>query len=156
MISMTRLFSNVGLIGTRAGYIVALTGLLMPLAVFMIHGFIKNIPIELEESALIDGASKIRTYFSIILPLLVPIVTTVAIISTLYAWNDIIVNILMVGGKADMLNIQHALYIRFSDRTSDWAHALPGIVMSILPNIVFFVFMQRYIVKGITQGAVKG
>ena len=156
MISLTSLFAKIGLIGTRIGYIVVMIGLLMPLAVFMIHGFVKNIPIELEESAYIDGASKIRTYFSIILPLLVPIITTVAIISTLYAWNDIIVNMLIVGGKANMMNIQNALFISFSSQHSDWGHTLPGIVISIIPNILFFVFMQKYIVKGITKGAIKG
>lgn len=156
MISLASIFSWIGLIGTKIGYIIVLTGIMLPLAVFIIHGFIKNIPIEVEESAYIDGASRIRTFFSIILPLSTPALTTVAVISALFAWNDIIVNIIMVGGKANMLNIQHALYTGFSTQASDWSHAMPGIVISIIPTIVFFIFMQRYIVKGIIAGAVKG
>lgn len=156
MISLTKLVSNVNLTGTKPGYIIVSIGLLMPLAVFMIHGFVKNVPIELEESADIDGAGRIRMYFTIVLPLLTPILTTVVVLDTLAAWNDIITNQLIVGGKASAINLQNALYMRFSAQTSDWEHALPGIVMSMIPSLIFFVAMQKYIVGGITAGAVKG
>lgn len=156
MISLTKLVSNVNLTGTKPGYIIVSIGLLMPLAVFMIHGFVKNVPIELEESADIDGAGRIRMYFTIVLPLLTPILTTVVVLDTLAAWNDIITNQLIVGGKASAINLQNALYMRFSTQTSDWEHALPGIVMSMIPSLIFFVAMQKHIVGGITAGAVKG
>ena len=128
----------------------------MPLAVFLFHGFIKTVPRELDECAYIDGASRLRTYFSVILPLLVPIAITVAIIDALAVWNDIILNLLVAGAKKDLLNIQIALYTRFSAEQSDWETALPGIIISIAPSILFFVFMQKYIVEGITAGAIKG
>ena len=128
----------------------------MPLAVYMIHGFIKSIPIELEECARIDGAGKLRTYFSIVLPLLKPILTTVVVLDTLAVWNDVITNQLIIGGKASAINIQNALYMQFSAQTSDWEHALPGIVMSMIPSLIFFVSMQKHIVGGVTSGAVKG
>ncbi|MBE9916198.1 carbohydrate ABC transporter permease [Paenibacillus donghaensis] len=156
MISLTKLVSNVNLTGTKPGYIIVSIGLLMPLAVFMIHGFVKNVPIELEESADIDGAGRIRMYFTIVLPLLTPILTTVVVLDTLASWNDIITNQLIVGGKASAINLQNALYMRFSAQTSDWEHALPGIVMSMIPSLIFFVAMQKHIVGGITAGAVKG
>lgn len=156
MVSLASLFSLIGLLGTRIGYVTVLTGRLLPLAIFMIHGFIKNVPIELEESAFIDGASRTRTFFSIIVPLIVPIVTTVAVISIFSGWNDLIISIIMMGGKPNMVNIQNALYNGFSTQSSDWPHALPGIVMATLPNIIFFVIMQKYIVKGMTEGAIKG
>jgi len=156
MISLTRLVSNVRLTGTRLGYIIVSTGLMVPLAVYMIHGFVKNIPIELEESAEIDGAGPVRMYFYIILPLLKPVLTTVMVIDALSNWNDIIVNQLIVGGKTAAMNLQHALYARFSAQTSDWEHALPGIVMSMIPCLIFFIVMQRNIVSGVTAGAVKG
>lgn len=156
MITLTRLVANMRLTGTKAGYILVSIGLLMPLAVYMIHGFVKNVPIELEECAYIDGASNVRTYFSIVLPLLKPILTTVIVLDTLATWNDIITNQLIVGGKAQAMNIQNALYMQFSAQTSDWEHALPGIVMSMIPSLIFFVLMQKHIVGGITAGAVKG
>lgn len=156
MITLTRLVANMRLTGTKIGYILVSIGLLMPLAVYMIHGFVKNVPIELEECAYIDGASSVRTYFSIVLPLLKPILTTVIVLDTLATWNDIITNQLIVGGKAQAMNIQNALYMQFSAQTSDWEHALPGIVMSMIPSLIFFVLMQKHIVGGITAGAVKG
>lgn len=156
MITLTRLVANVNLTGTRMGQTLVSIGLCMPLAVYMIHGFVKNVPLELEECACIDGASKMRTYFSIVLPLLKPILTTVVVLDTLATWNDIITNQLIVGGNAKAMNIQNALYMQFSAQTSDWEHALPGIVMSMIPSLIFFVLMQKHIVGGITAGAVKG
>jgi len=156
MITLTRLASMLSLTGTRIGYICVTIGLLMPLAVFMIHGFIKGVPLELEESALIDGAGPFRCYFFIVLPLLKPILTTVVVLDTLATWNDVITNQLIVGGNARAMNLQNALYLRFSTMSSDWEHALPGIVMSMIPGLVFFVFMQKNIISGITAGAVKG
>ncbi len=156
MITLTKLVSKVGLTGTKPGYIIVSIGLCMPLAVFMIHGFVKGIPLELEESALIDGASRYRTYFSVVFPLLKPIITTVIVLDALATWNDVITNQLIVGGKQSAINIQSALYMQFSAQTADWEHALPGIVMSTIPSLIFFVFMQKYIIGGITAGAVKG
>ena len=156
MISLTKLVSNASLIGTRTGQIIVSTGLCMPLAVYMIHGFIKNVPVDLEESAHIDGAGSVKTYFCIILPLLKPILATVIVLEALATWNDIIVNLFIAGSNTDAINIQNALYMKFSATTSDWEHALPGIVMSIIPSLVFFIFMQKNIVAGVTAGAVKG
>lgn len=156
MITLTRLVSKVGLIGTKKGYILVTIGLLMPLAVYMIHGFVKNVPIELEECAKIDGAGKLRIYFLIVFPLLKPILTTVIVLDALATWNDIITNQLIVGGNAAAMNLQNALYMQFSAQTSDWEHALPGIVMSMIPSLIFFVVMQKNIVGGVTAGAIKG
>lgn len=156
MITLTRLVANVNLTGKRMGNILVNIGLCMPLAVYMNHGFVKNVPIELEECACIDGAGKIRTYFSIVLPLLTPILTTVVVLDTLATWNDIITHQLIVGGNASAMNIQNALYMQFSAQTADWEHALPGIVMSMIPSLIFFIAMQKHIVGGITAGAVKG
>lgn len=156
MISLTKLGSILKFSGTGIGYILTQIGLHLPFAVFMIHGFVKTIPREMEECSYIDGASSFRTYWSIILPLLVPIVITVAIINSLSVWNDIIVNILIVGGKESLRNLQTSLYARFSAQQADWEHALPGLVMSIIPNVLFFILMQKYIVDGISSGSVKG
>ena len=155
MITFSIFARNLHMIGTRLGYVFACTGLSIPLAVFMFHGFVKNIPRELDEYALLDGASSFKTFFYIILPLLTPILITVAVIDALAVWNDIIVNLLVVGGNAEMQNLQNALYVRFSAQQADWETALPGLVMSMIPNIIFFLFMQRYIVSGMTTGAIK-
>lgn len=156
MITLIKFVANIGMTGTKTGYILVSIGLSVPLAVYMIHGFVKNIPIELEECARIDGAGRIRTYFSIVFPLLKPIVTTVAVIDALAAWNDVITNQLIVGAKSSAYNLQNALFMQFSAQTSDWEHALPGIVISMIPCLIFFIIMQKHIVGGVTAGAVKG
>ena len=156
MMSLAKVGADFKQMGARTGYIIVSIGLCMPLAVFMIHGFVKNIPLELEECARIDGASRMRIYFSIVLPLLKPILTTVVVLDALAIWNDIITNQLIVGGKVNAMNIQSALFMQFSAQTSDWEHALPGIVMSMIPSLLFFIFMQKHIMGGITAGAVKG
>jgi raffinose/stachyose/melibiose transport system permease protein len=156
MISLTRLVAQIGLTGTKIGYILVSTGLCVPLAVFMIHGFVKTVPLELEESACIDGAGKFRIYFQIVLPLLQPILVTVIVLDALATWNDIITNQLIVGGKSSAMNIQNALYMQFSAQSSDWEHALPGIVMSMVPSLLFFALLQRKIISGVTAGAIKG
>lgn len=156
MITLTRIMGKVHLSNTRIGYILISVGLCMPLAVFMISGFINTIPIELEESALIDGADKVQTYFSIVLPLLKPILTNVIVLDALATWNDVVTNQLIIGSNQKAVNVQNALYMQFSAQTSDWSHALPGTVMSMLPSLIFFIFMQKYIVSGVTAGAVKG
>ena len=156
MITMTRFMANIGLSGTRLGYCISMIGMGMTFAVFMINGFVKTVPLELEESAYIDGASKFQTYWKIVFPLLVPIITTVTVLQVLNTWNDVTVNLLMMGANQETMNISNALMSRFSSQASDWVHALPGIVMATIPNIIFFATMQKYIVEGVTAGAVKG
>lgn len=156
MITLTRIMGILHLSNTKVGYILVSIGLCMPLAVYMIHGFINTIPVQLEESACIDGAGKFTTYFVIILPLLTPILITVIVLDTLSTWNDVIVNQLLIGSNQTAVNIQNALYMQFSTQSSDWSHALPGTVMSMIPSLIFFVVMQKYIVSGATDGAVKG
>ncbi len=156
MITLTRIMSKMELSNTRIGYILVSAGLCMPLAVFMIRGYINTVPIELEESAYIDGAGRLRTYFTIVLPLLIPILITVVVLDTLATWNDVITNQLIVGSNESAINIQNALYMKFSAQSSDWSHALPGTVISMIPSLIFFIFMQKYIIRGATSGAVKG
>lgn len=155
MTMLIRLMAQTNLVATRMGYIIVMVGTAIPGAVLMIHGFVKGIPVELEECAYLDGASNFRTYFAVVLPLLSPIIVTVLVLNTLGTWNDFFVNMLIMGGREETLNISNALYAKFSMQSSDWKHALPGLVMAMLPNLLFFIFMQRYIVEGITAGAVK-
>lgn len=156
MISLTKFLGEFHLIGTKVGYISVSVGLLLPLAVYIIYNYINTIPMTLEESAYIDGANLYQCYFYIILPLLRPILTTVLVLDALSTWNDVITNQLIVGTKMSSMNIQNALYMFFSVQSSDWSHALPGTMMSIIPSLLFFLVMQKYIVTGITAGAVKG
>lgn len=127
-----------------------------PLAVFIYHGFVKGIPTEIDESATIDGASGFRLFFSVIFPLLKSVTTTIVIIDVMWIWNDFLLPLLMVNGSPDTKTLTLAAYTFVGQYTSDWQYAMTAMVMAVLPSIVVFIFLQKYIVKGVVAGAVKG
>ncbi|WP_435168641.1 carbohydrate ABC transporter permease [Paenibacillus glycanilyticus] len=127
-----------------------------PLAVFIYHGFVKGIPKEIDESATIDGASGFRLFFSVIFPLLKSVTTTIVIIDVMWIWNDFLLPLLMVNGSPDTKTLTLAAYTFVGQYTSDWQYAMTAMVMAVLPSIVVFIFLQKYIVKGVVAGAVKG
>lgn len=127
-----------------------------PLAVFIYHGFVKGIPTEIDESATIDGASGFRLFFSVIFPLLKSVTTTIVIIDVMWIWNDFLLPLLMVNGSPETKTLTLAAYTFVGQYTSDWQYAMTAMVMAVLPSIVVFIFLQKYIVKGVVAGAVKG
>ncbi len=127
-----------------------------PLAVFIYHGFVKGIPREIDESATIDGASGFRLFFSVIFPLLKSVTTTIIIIDVMWIWNDFLLPLLMVNGSPSTKTLTLAAYTFVGQYTSDWQYAMTAMVMAVLPSIIVFIFLQKYIVKGVVAGAVKG
>ncbi|CAM4287296.1 carbohydrate ABC transporter permease [Paenibacillus tarimensis] len=127
-----------------------------PLAVFIYHGFVKGIPKEIDESATIDGASGFRLFFMVIFPLLKSVTTTIIIIDVMWIWNDFLLPLLMVNGSPDTKTLTLAAYTFVGQYTSDWQYAMTAMVMAVLPSIIVFIFLQKYIVKGVVAGAVKG
>ncbi|MEF2966808.1 carbohydrate ABC transporter permease [Paenibacillus sp. M1] len=127
-----------------------------PLALFIYHGFVKGIPKEIDESATIDGASGFRLFFSVIFPLLKSVTTTIIIIDVMWIWNDFLLPLLMVNGSPSTKTLTLAAYTFVGQYTSDWQYAMTAMVMAVLPSIIVFIFLQKYIVKGVVAGAVKG
>ncbi|MFD1179459.1 carbohydrate ABC transporter permease [Paenibacillus puldeungensis] len=127
-----------------------------PLALFIYHGFVKGIPKEIDESATIDGASGFRLFFSVIFPLLKSVTTTIIIIDVMWIWNDFLLPLLMVNGSPVTKTLTLAAYTFVGQYTSDWQYAMTAMVMAVLPSIIVFIFLQKYIVKGVVAGAVKG
>ncbi|OHD16239.1 MAG: sugar ABC transporter permease [Spirochaetes bacterium GWC1_27_15] len=128
-------------------------GLGCPMAIFMYHGFIKGIPLELEESAAIDGASIFRTFFTIVLPLLTPITATIAILDVLWIWNDFLLPLIILPKQT---TIQLAQYGFFGQFKTEFGKAMASLVLSASPIVIFYLAMQKYIIKGIMAGAIKG
>lgn len=155
MMTMTRQAVRMGLSGTQMGYILIMSGLFIPFATFLVRNFMVSVPLELEECATIDGAGPFRTYWQIVLPLLNPVIITIVVIDVINIWNDFFIQLLLLGGKKDFYNIQYALYAEFSIQSSNWEMALPGIVIALVPVVVFFLVLQQRIVEGIASGAVK-
>ena len=124
---------------------------------FMCHGFIKgNIPVALEEAARIDGAGYHRTFFTIVFPLLKPILSTVAILEILSYWNDFLLPLLMVNSSDKTKTLVLASYTFVGQMNTKWHYAMTAMVLAVTPSIIIFIFLQKYIVEGVVAGAVKG
>jgi raffinose/stachyose/melibiose transport system permease protein len=127
-------------------------GLGAPLAVFMYHGFVKGVPRELEESASIDGAGQFYTFFRIVLPLLTPITATIAILDALWIWNDFLLPLVIVRkGTLQLEQMRfHGMFLK------EYGPMAASLVLSATPIVVFYLALQKYIVRGIAAGAIKG
>ncbi len=127
-------------------------GLGVPGAIFMYHGFIKSVPISLEESASMDGAGQWRVFFQIVLPLLTPITATVGILDILWVWNDFLLPYIVLR-QGTLVLFQFNFFGQF---TNDFGALTASLVLSATPVLVLYFALQKYIVKGIAAGAVKG
>ena len=154
MFPLVKVAKMMGCAGTIPGIVLIYMAVGCPMAIFMYHGFIKGIPIELEESAALDGAGRFKTFFSIVLPLLTPITSTIAILDVLWIWNDFLLPLIILTKK--VVTIQLAQYYTRGAYSRDFGMELASLVLAVFPVIIFYMFMQRYIIKGVIAGAVKG
>lgn len=137
------------------GLIVIYLGFGAGLSVFMFSGFVKGIPIEIEEAAMIDGCGPIRTFFLVVFPLMKPTTITVAIINTMWIWNDYLLPYLVIG--SDYKTIPIAIqYLRGGYGSIDMGAMMAMLVLSIVPVVIFYLLCQKHIIKGVVAGAVKG
>ena len=131
----------------------------LSMSVFLYHGFIKSIPQEIEEAAVIDGAGPFRTFFQIVFPLIKSTTVTVIILNAMWIWNDYLLPFLVIGNTTGTKTLTLELY--FAKLTSGqygnpWELIFPAVLVTIIPIVVIFAFLQKYFVKGVTAGAVKG
>ncbi|MBB6735324.1 carbohydrate ABC transporter permease [Cohnella zeiphila] len=130
-------------------------GLGVNFAVFLYHGFVKSVPRELEESAQMDGCGQLQTFVRIIFPLLIPITMTIVILDILWVWNDFMLPLIMITNyKSYTLVLLASTF--FSQYSNEWSYILSILILASLPVILIYLIFQRYIVKGIADGAVKG
>jgi len=155
MISLVKVAKQLHLIGSPFGLGVLYWGLGASLALFMYHGAVKSIPHELDDCALIDGASPFRAFFQIIFPLLQPVTVSVIVINTMWMWNDFLLPLLVLSGSKKSLTLQLAAYNFFGLYKVEWNYAMAGVLLTILPAVIFYLCLQRYIIKGMVSGAVK-
>jgi len=148
-------FLHVRLLQSIPGMVFAYLGFGCPLSIFIFHGFIKNIPYELEESATIDGCSEARTFFEIVFPLLQPIIITVLILNGIWIWNDYLLPLLMLGSSGAIQTIPVAVTAFAGAYLKQWDLILTSTLIAMLPVIVLYLFAQRYVIKGMIEGAIK-
>lgn len=156
MLTVLQLAKNLHLSDSTWGLGILYWGFGAPLAVFIYHGFVKGIPREIDESATIDGASGFKLFFLVIFPLLQSVTTTIIIIDVMWIWNDFLLPLLMVNGSPATKTLTLAAYTFVGQYTSDWQYAMTAMVMAVMPSIIVFVLLQKYIVRGVVAGAVKG
>lgn len=146
---------NMHLTNTPFGIVFMYIATGVSFGVFLMNSFMSTVPIELEESARIDGCSVFMTYFKIVLPLLKPAMATLVIMQSFQIWNDYLLASLYVS-KKQLKTLTVAIQSLFSAQTSDYTTAMAAIVISVLPIAVLFMCLQKYFIKGMTVGAVKG
>lgn len=144
-------------LATPWGMIVLYLGFGGALSVFLFAGFIKSIPLEIEEAAYMDGCSPLQTYFKVVMPLLKPTAVTVAILNTMWVWNDYLLPYLVIGNDERFKTIPIVIQaLTGSNGNKDLGAQMAMLVLAIIPIVIFYLFSQKHIIEGVAAGAVKG
>lgn len=155
MFTMTAICIKLGL-NNIWGIIPVYLGFGSGLSVFMFSGFVKGLPKEIEEAAMIDGCSPIKTFFMVVFPILKPTAITVAILNAMWIWNDFLLPYLLLGSADKTLSVAIQLTMQGAYGSIDWGGFMAMLVLAIIPIIIFYLACQKYIIKGVIDGAVKG
>ena len=155
-IPILSIFAKIKFAGTFPAIWLAHAGYGMPLMVYLLHGFIAGLPKDLFDSAAIDGASSIKTFFRIVVPLSVPAIASVAIFQFLWVWNDLLVALIYLGGSPNVGPVTLKVANLVGSRGQDWEVLTAAAFVSMALPLVVFFSLQRYFVRGILAGSVKG
>jgi len=153
---MVHEFSGVPMLRTFHGLIFTYLGFGCSLSIFLYHGFIKGIPLELEQAATIDGCSKPQVFFKIVRPILRPITVTVLVLNGIWIWNDYLLPLLMLGTGNDIQTIPLAIAGFVGSFVKQWELIMLALLMAIVPVVIFYLFAQKHIIKGMVDGSIKG
>lgn len=146
---------HIPMLRSYGGIVFAYLGFGEPLSIFIFHGFIKNVPLELEEAAEIDGCSRPGIFFRIVLPLLQPVFVTVLVLNGLWIWNDFLLPLLLLGSGGKVRTIPLAVQVFIGTYVRQWDLVMTSTLLAMIPIIVLYLFLQKYIVKGMVDGAIK-
>ncbi len=148
-------FTGIGLLQSYKGSVFAYIGFGCAMSVFILHGFIKSIPLELEEAATIDGCTTEGVFGRIVLPLLQPIQITVLILNGIWIWNDYLLPSLLLGQAGKIRTLPIAVMGFVGSYVKQWDLILTSTLLAMLPIIILFIFAQKYIIKGMVEGSIK-
>ncbi|HAA64314.1 MAG TPA: sugar ABC transporter permease [Thermoanaerobacter sp.] len=154
MIPLVKIYGSIGMMNSKWALIYMYVGFGASLAVFMYHGFIKSIPLELEEAATIDGSSQLQTFFKIVFPLLKPVTTTIAILDILWIWNDFLLPYLVLMAP-EQRTLPLSVFYFYGTYTVDYGRAMAALMLAIIPIIIVYLLMQNQIIEGVSKGAIK-
>ncbi|MFC2030636.1 carbohydrate ABC transporter permease [Chloroflexota bacterium] len=156
LIPVLRAYVGIDLNGTYLGVWLFHTGFGLPLAIFLLFGYISSLPGEIIESAHIDGASPFTTFTRLVLPLSVPVIASFAIFQFLWVWNDLLVALVFLGTGRDVMVVTSQLSALVGERGQDWHILTAGAFVTMIVPLLVFFSLQRYFVRGLTAGSVKG
>ncbi|WP_405062722.1 carbohydrate ABC transporter permease [Kribbella sp. NBC_01505] len=151
MIPLYQLVNDLGLLGTYQGMILFYTGIQLPFTVFLYTGFIRSLPADYTNAALIDGASHLQAFRHVIFPLLRPITGTVLILNAVHIWNDFFTPLLYLGGSGRE-TVPVRIFAFVNEYTSDYGLVAAGLVLAALPILLVFLVLQRYVIRGFSSG----
>jgi alpha-glucoside transport system permease protein len=155
-IPILSIFAKIHIAGTFPAVWLAHAGYGLPLIVYLLHGFMAGLPRDLFDSAAIDGASSIKTFFRIVIPLSVPSIASVTIFQFLWVWNDLLVSLIYLGGSSSVAPVTLRVASLVGSRGQDWELLTAAAFVSMALPLVVFLSLQRYFVRGILAGSVKG
>lgn len=155
MFTMTYVVGRVGL-NTVVGIVPVYLGFGAGLSVFMLAGFVRSIPLEIEEAATIDGCNPLQCFFQVVFPVLRPTAVTVAILNAMWVWNDYLLPYLVLGTGQKTVPVAIQIAMQGAYGSTDYGGLMAMLVLAVIPIIAFYVAGQKYIVEGVIAGAVKG
>ena len=148
-------FLHIPLLRSYPGIVFAYLGFGESMTIFIFHGFVKGIPLELEEAADIDGCSRAGTFFRVVLPLLQPVFVTVLVLNGLWIWNDYLLPLLLLSSNGDIRTIPLAVQGFIGSFVKQWNLIMVSTLLAMLPIIILYMFAQKYIVQGMVEGSIK-
>lgn len=154
MIPLVKIYGSMGMLDSKWALIYMYIGFGSSLAVFIYHGFVKSIPAELEEAAMIDGCTRTQSFFRVVLPVLLPTTVTIAILNVLWIWNDFLLPSLVLIAPEERTLPLSTFYF-YGTYSVDYGPLMAGLVLTILPVIAVYMFAQKYIIQGVMQGSIK-
>lgn len=154
-VALLKVMSFFHLINSRPGIILLYTAVQLPFSVFLMHGFVAKIPVDLDEAATLDGCSPVQLFFSIVFPLLKPALATVIVLTFLNTWNEFVSPLYLLS-NSDKWPMTLSVYNFFGMYQTDWNLICADILLTSFPVIIVYLLGQKYIVSGMTSGAVKG
>jgi len=154
MIPLISIYGGLGLLNSQWTLVYFYLAFGSPMAIFIYHGFLKSIPLELEEAATIDGCNVFQCFFLIVFPLLKPVTATVAILNVLWFWNDYLLPFLILN-RPDQRTLSLATFSFYGTYSANYGLLLAALIMTIIPILIVYIFLQKFIQRGIVQGAIK-
>jgi raffinose/stachyose/melibiose transport system permease protein len=151
LVPLFQLFRGLGLVGSPFGMVLIYAGLLAPLTIFLYTTFIRALPTDYEEAALIDGASRLRVFWDVVFPLVRPVTATVIVIHGMHIWNDFFTPLIFLLGSGKQ-TLPVAIFSLIGEYSTSWGPIFAGVIMASIPAMVVFAFLQRHIVRGFSGG----